>query len=149
MRRSVRKRRQQRRLLRAHQTTPRCVFNARDRLTFATQKSSVVRNSGAPFQQMTVVVCQTLGNPKPARSQRASEGPWPKLQRPQTFDIPDVKNFMRDGVERAGVHTFLAERPGLDYLRRSQMLHAVAGVIVGGEVYKEGVGIKFGRTPHS
>ena len=54
-----------------------------------------------------------------------------QVQRAQSLDVPHVKKLVRDGAESSLVNAWITKRAGLNDLSRSQMLHAVAGTIVG------------------
>ena len=97
---------------------------------------------------MAVIVREAFGDPEPARGEWSREVPWAKLKRAQSLDVPDVKEFVRDGAECSFVNTWLTKRAGLDDLSRSEMLHAVAGMIVGSEVDQKRVLFKLRRSPH-
>jgi len=97
---------------------------------------------------MAVIVREAFGDPEPARGEWSREVPWAKLKRAQSLDVPDVKEFVRDGAECSFVNTWLTKRAGLDDLSRSEMLHAVAGMIVGSEVDHKRVLFKLRRSPH-
>src|SRR5206468_1196672 len=97
---------------------------------------------------MSVIIRETLGNPKPSCIRRASEIPWSKFNRTKSFYIPNVKKLMRDSIQRLAIHARFAKRAGLNDLRGSQMLHAISRVIVGRKMKQEGVRVKLGRTPH-
>src|SRR6185369_17191612 len=83
-----------------------------------------------------------------ARAQGSREVPWSKLFGTEAFDVPNVKELVRDGAECSFVDTGFAERAGFDDLRGREMFHAVAGMIVGGVVDQERVLAEFRRAPH-
>src|SRR5712671_1133261 len=97
---------------------------------------------------MSVIIREALGNPKPPSIRRTGEIPWSKFDWTQSFHIPYVEEFMRDRIKRVAVNAGLTQRARLDNLCGCQMLHAIAGVIVGGEVEQKSIGVELRRPPH-
>src|SRR5882724_4663019 len=97
---------------------------------------------------MTVIVCNAFSDPKAARVRRPRKIPRPKLNRPQSLDVPHVKEFMRDRIKRLFIGTGVTERARLNDLSRRQVLHAIARVSVVRKVKQKGVRIELGWSPH-
>src|SRR5688572_15210309 len=97
---------------------------------------------------MTVVGGETFGYPQRACAEWSREVPWSKFNRTQSLDVPDVKEFVRHSAECFVVNAGFSECSGLDDLRRGEMFHAVARVIVGGVVNQKGIFRKLRRPPH-
>src|SRR5690242_10733101 len=98
--------------------------------------------------QMAVVVREAFRDPETARGEWTREVPRSKFFWTQSLDVPNVKEFMGHCAECALIRTGIPERAGLDDLSRGEMFHAVAGVIVGGEVNQKRVLLKLRRAPH-
>ena len=97
---------------------------------------------------MAVVICDAFGDPEIARVRRPRKIPWTQLDRSQPLHIPDMKKLVGNRVERLFIHFRISQRAWHDDLGRHQVLHAVAGMTVGGEVNQESVRLELRRAPH-
>src|SRR5690242_9865098 len=96
--------------------TARSILDAADRLRLTLQKFCVVPEVGAAHHQVSVVIRESLGDPKTTRVGRSREIPWSKSLRAQSLHVPDVKELVRDGVQRVLVHAGIGERARFDDL---------------------------------
>src|SRR5690349_1794657 len=96
---------------------------------------------------MSVVVRESLGDPQPARAHGTRKVPWSKFKRSQTLHVPDVKELVRDRIERVFVNAGFAKCARFDDLRRREMFHAVAGMIVSREMNQKRVLRKLRWSP--
>src|SRR6266550_5908114 len=97
---------------------------------------------------MAVIVGDPLGDPKSASVGRTREIPRTKLDGTEPFHVPNVKEFVGDGVERFIKGRCVGERPRHYDLSRSKVFHTVARVTIVGKVEQKRIRIKLGRSPH-
>ena len=69
-----------------------------------TQEPQLIPDSRAPHHQMSVVISQALRDPQFARVCRTREIPGAKLDRSQTFYIPDMKKLVRHRAQSVFVN---------------------------------------------
>ena len=92
--------RRERRFFHAHQPATRRIFDFGDLSSKCAQQLGIVPQTSAPLHQVTVIVGDALGDPQAARVCRPSKIPGAEFNRPQPFDVPDVKKFVSNAVNR-------------------------------------------------
>src|SRR5262249_57958979 len=106
----VDERREERTFFGAHQSAARRVFDFCDLSSQRSQQLCVVPETGASLHQMAVIIGDAFGDPQTAGVGRSREIPWSKLNWPKALDVPDMKEFVSEAVNRRFQHSRVAQR---------------------------------------
>ena len=113
------------------------------------QEFAGISKAGTMVHLDAVILRESFPDPKRPRRSRLCPVPRSKFDWAQPLDVPGVKKFVSGGGERAVVGAAISKNARFDDLRRRQMLHAVAGTIVGRKMKDKCIAFKLRTSPHA